>query len=183
MGGGDPAGQGGPRAHRCRAQLCASGFAAGGIVAMPLTGLLVHRFRSGLASIVAGFAFAAAVAAIGFTRSLETLSVIACLTGVTSGVTDVAMNAKASDVERRSGRPIMSSFHAAFSLGGAGGRLVGRLAWGEGNGFGSPGPRSAVVAACRVAVPLLMREGHGFQAQDLRRRTGASYRSRRSLSY
>ncbi len=92
-------------------------FAAGGIVAMPLTGLLAHRLRSGLASIVAGFAFAAAIAAIGFAPSLEMLCATAFLAGTTSGVMDVAMNANASDVERRSGRPLMSSFHAAFSLG------------------------------------------------------------------
>src|SRR5947209_7544831 len=48
-------------------------FAAGGIVAMPITGLLAHRFRSGLASIVGGFAFAAAIAAMGLASSLETL--------------------------------------------------------------------------------------------------------------
>ncbi len=124
-------------------------FAAGGIVAMPLTGLLAHRFRSGLASIVAGFAFAAATAAIGFGSSLEILSATAFLAGMTSGVMDVAMNANASDVERRWGRPLMSSFHAAFSLGGAGGRIVGRLARGNGNGFGSPGPCSARVVARR----------------------------------
>ena len=59
-------------------------FAAGGIVAMPLTGLLAHRLRSGPASIVAGFAFAGAIAAIGFTRSLEILSATACLAGMTA---------------------------------------------------------------------------------------------------
>src|ERR1700759_2496431 len=82
-------------------------FAAGGIVAMPLTGLLAHRFRSGLASIFGGFAFAAAIAAIGFTSLLEILSATGFRAGVTSGVMDLAMNANASDVERRSGRPLM----------------------------------------------------------------------------
>ena len=107
-------------------------FAAGGIVAMPLTGLLAHRFRSGLASIVGGFAFAAAIAAIGFAPSLEILSATVFLAGMTSGVMDVAMNANASDVERRSGRPLMSSFHAAFSSRGSRRRIARRLARGEG---------------------------------------------------
>src|SRR5271155_4122648 len=35
-------------------------FAAGAIIAMPLMGLFAHRLRSGPASIVAGFGFAAA---------------------------------------------------------------------------------------------------------------------------
>ena len=141
-------------------------FAAGGIVAMPLTGLVAHRLRSGPASIVAGFAFAAAIAAIGFTRSLESLSASACLAGMTSGVMDVAMNANASDVERRSGRPLMSSFHAAFSLGGASGAVLGGWLGERGTALGldlgllGPALLSSLLVA--IAVPFLMREGHGF---------------------
>jgi hypothetical protein len=40
---------------------------ANGIVAMSLTGVLVSFVRSGPASMAAGFAFAAAIAASGFT--------------------------------------------------------------------------------------------------------------------
>jgi hypothetical protein len=138
-------------------------FAAGGIVAMPLTGLVAHRLRSGPASIVAGFAFAAAIAAIGFTRSLESLSAIACLAGMTSGVMDVAMNANASDVERRSGRPLMSSFHAAFSLGGASGAVMGGWLGERGTALGLLGPAVLSSLLVAIAVPFLMREGHGFR--------------------
>ena len=143
-------------------------FAAGGIVAMPLTGLLAHRFRSGLASIVAGFAFAAAVAAIGFAHSVETLSATVFVAGVTSGVMDVAMNAMASDVERRSGRPLMSSFHAAFSLGGAAGALLGGWlgAWGTALGLLGPASLSSLLVA--LAVPFLTREGGGFHGAGSR---------------
>jgi hypothetical protein len=137
-------------------------FAAGGIVAMPLTGLVAHRLRSGPASIVAGFAFAAAIAAIGFTRSLESLSAIACLAGMTSGVMDVAMNANASDVERRSGRPLMSSFHAAFSLGGASGAILGGWLGERGTALSLLGPALLSSLLVAIAVPFLMREGHGF---------------------
>jgi predicted MFS family arabinose efflux permease len=137
-------------------------FAAGGIVAMPLTGLVAHRLESGLTSIVGGFAFAAAIAAIGFAPSLEILSATAFLAGVTSGVMDVAMNGNASDLERRWGRPIMSSFHAAFSLGGAAGALLGGWLGGNGTALGLVGP--AVISSLLVAisVPFLMREGSGF---------------------
>jgi hypothetical protein len=145
-------------------------FAAGGVVAMPVTGLVAHRVRSGPASIVAGFAFAAAIAAIGFTRSLEILSATACLAGITSGVMDVAMNANASDVERRWGRPLMSSFHAAFSLGGASGAVLGGwlgergIAPGHalGHAMGLLGPALISSLLVAIAVPFLMREGHGF---------------------
>ena len=137
-------------------------FAAGGIVAMPLTGLLAHRFRSGLASILGGFAFAAAIAAIGFASSLVILSAMAFLAGMTSGVMDVAMNANASDVERRWGRPLMSSFHAAFSLGGAAGALLGGWLGARGTAWGLVGPALLSSLLVALAVPFLMREGHGF---------------------
>ena len=138
-------------------------FAAGGIVAMPLTGLVAHRLRSGPAAIVAGFAFAVAIAAIGFTRSLESLCATACLAGMTSGVMDVAMNANASDVERRSGRPLMSSFHAAFSLGGASGAVLGGWLGERGTALGLLGPAVLSSLLVVIAVPFLMREGHGFR--------------------
>jgi hypothetical protein len=137
-------------------------FAAGGIVAMPLTGLLAHRLRSGPASIVAGFAFAIAIAAIGFAPSLGTLSATAFLAGMTSGVMDVAMNANASDVERRSGRPLMSLFHAAFSLGGAAGALLGGWLGARGTALGLVGPALLSSLLVAMAVPVLMREGQGF---------------------
>jgi predicted MFS family arabinose efflux permease len=137
-------------------------FAAGGIVAMPLTGLLAHRLRSGPASIVGGFAFAAAIAAIGFSPSLEILSATALLAGMTSGVMDVAMNANASDVERRWGRPLMSSFHAAFSFGGAAGAVLGGWLGARGTALGLLGPALLSSLLVAIAVPFLMREGQGF---------------------
>jgi fucose permease len=43
---------------------------------------------------------------------------------------DVAMNSQAVLVERRAGRPLMTSFHASYSFGGLGGALFGGLfAW------------------------------------------------------
>jgi MFS family permease len=76
-------------------------FAAGAIIAMPLMGLFAHRLRSGPASIIAGFGFAAALAAIGFAPSLEALSAAKFVAGATHGAMDIAMNANASDIERR----------------------------------------------------------------------------------
>ena len=125
-------------------------FAAGGIVAMPLMGLL---------AIVCGAGWRRSLPVLLLRRLLRRsvlpdrwrcLSATAFLAGMTSGVMDVAMNANASDVERRSGRPIMSSFHAAFSLGGAAGAVLG--GWlGETDRLGSRGSRFALVAACRAS--------------------------------
>jgi Major Facilitator Superfamily len=137
-------------------------FAAGAIIAMPLMGLFAHRLRSGPASVIAGFGFAAALAALGFARSLETLSVATFVAGAMQGAMDIAMNANASDIERRWGRPIMSSFHAAFSFGGAAGALLGGWLGGSGTVWGLVGPALLVLLLAAVAAPFLAGEGRGF---------------------
>ena len=137
-------------------------FAAGAIIAMPLMGLFAHRLRSGPASLIAGFAFAAALAVLGFAWSLETLSAATFLAGMTNGAMDVSMNANASDVERRWARPIMSSFHALFSLGGAAGALLGGWLGSTGTALGLLGPALLSSLLVAVAVPFLAREGGGF---------------------
>nr|WP_043625580.1 hypothetical protein [Nonomuraea candida] len=61
------------------------------------------------------------------TPDLVTLSAALLLFGAVHGVLDVAMNAGAVQVERAYGRPIMSSFHAVYSLGGFAGAAAGEL--------------------------------------------------------
>ena len=102
-------------------------FAAGALASMPLTGLVAARLPSGRATSAAGLAFVAALAALVLAPSLPLLCVSTLVAGAANGAMDVSMNAHASDVERRWGRPVMSSFHAAFSLGGAAGAILG--AW------------------------------------------------------
>ena len=137
-------------------------FAAGAIIAMPLMGLFAHRLRSGPASVIAGFGFAAALVAIGFAPSLEALCVATFLAGATHGAMDIAMNANASNIERRWGRPIMSSFHAGFSLGGAAGAVLGGWLGGL-NALGSPGPALLASLVVAVSAPILAGEGSGFR--------------------
>jgi hypothetical protein len=137
-------------------------FAAGAIVAMQLMGLFGHRLRSGLASVIAGFAFAGALAVLGFAQSLETLSAVTFAAGMANGAMDVAMNANASDIERRWGRPIMSSFHAAFSLGGGAGAMLGAGLAERGAVLGLLGPALLSALLVAVAVPYLARQGGGF---------------------
>lgn len=57
--------------------------------------------------------------------SAVTLAMVALLFGAAGGTMNVAMNANASDVERRSERPYMSSFHGMWSLGGFAGAGAG----------------------------------------------------------
>ncbi len=91
-------------------------LAAGAMTAMPLAGWLGAR-RSGLVAPVGGL-FAAALllpaVAPGYAALLPALFVL----GACNGALDVLMNAYAARVETARGQPIMSSFHAAWSLGG-----------------------------------------------------------------
>ena len=100
-------------------------FAAGAVVAMPLMGALAARIPTGRATCAAGLAFIASLASPALAGSLTLLCAATLIVGAANGAMDVAMNAHASDVERRWGRPIMSSFHAGFSLGGAVGAVLG----------------------------------------------------------
>jgi predicted MFS family arabinose efflux permease len=90
----------------------------GSMMAMPTTGILSARLGSkpmilggGLGLVlllpvlsIAGNAYLLAVALLGFGASLGTI--------------DVAMNVHAVEVERAAARPLMSGFHALFSIGG-----------------------------------------------------------------
>jgi MFS family permease len=138
-------------------------FAAGAIIAMPVMGLFAHRLRNGPASVIAGFGFAAALAALGFARSLETLAAATFIAGATHGAMDIAMNANASDIERRWGRPIMSSFHAGFSLGGAAGAVLGGRLGEFGRVWGLWGPALLALLLVAAAAPFLAGEGGGFR--------------------
>lgn len=97
----------------------------GAVAALPLSSPLVHRFGPGrtvalgFGSVVAGLL----VIGAGDTR-LWLAAGFTCM-GIGSGVSDVAMNVEAADVERRLGRDVMSRFHAGFSVGTVGGAALG----------------------------------------------------------
>jgi MFS family permease len=105
---------------------------AGAIAAMPIAGILPPRLGgTGPTLRVTGPILAALLAALPLTHLLSTgialLAVCAFLFGVFNILVDVPMNAHASVVERAWGRPIMSSFHAAWSGGGLVGAAFGGL--------------------------------------------------------
>jgi MFS family permease len=99
----------------------------GSIISMPVVGPLAARFGSGRALRLGALLFSASLLLPVFCVSLPMLMVATFLIGLTNGAVDVAMNTHAADVERRWGSPIMSSFHAAFSVGGLAGAAIGGL--------------------------------------------------------
>ncbi|WP_338545967.1 MFS transporter [Pseudomonas benzopyrenica] len=102
--------------------------ALGALLTMPFAGVLVPRLGgTGRLTRLSILAFVLVLIWPGVAPSLGWLLPCALLLGASNGLIDVAMNAHASDVESRWNGPLMSSFHAAFSLGGFLGAGLGAL--------------------------------------------------------
>jgi predicted MFS family arabinose efflux permease len=102
---------------------------------------------------VAAVAFAAALALPALMPTLPLLTLALVLLGAGNGALGVAMNAQAAAVERQYGRPIMSSFHALFSLGGLAGAGLGGLAAARGIGA-APHLAGTALAVALVAAAV-----------------------------
>ncbi|HEX5348113.1 MAG TPA: MFS transporter [Pseudonocardiaceae bacterium] len=100
----------------------------GAVVALQASGRLVDRFGSRRIVPAAGLFLAAAVIGPALATNAWTLTVALILLGVGNGALDVAMNAHAVQVERGYARPVMSAFHAVFSVGGVLASLAGAQA-------------------------------------------------------
>lgn len=101
----------------------------GALVGMLISGVLVDRFGSGPIAVAGGAAMALGVNIPLSATNVWIVGAGAFLCGVAVGVTDVAMNAAAVDVERFYGRPIMASFHGVFSVGNVVGAGIGTVAF------------------------------------------------------
>jgi MFS family permease len=102
--------------------------AAGAVLAMQVVGHLTDRWGSATVMGPAGAMMSASLIIPGFAGGLPVLLVGLLLFGAGHGMVDVAMNTHAVRVEQRYGRPIMSTFHALFSVGGLLGAGLGALA-------------------------------------------------------
>jgi fucose permease len=101
---------------------------AGAVAGLQLGGVLVPRLGSRPALRLALPAYAVALLGPGLAVNLATLGAGLFALAVANSVVDVAMNAHGIVVERRYRRPVLSSLHAMFSLGGIIGGALGALA-------------------------------------------------------
>ncbi|HEU5271815.1 MAG TPA: MFS transporter, partial [Jatrophihabitans sp.] len=108
------------------------GPAIGSMISMTLIGRATTRWGSGRVTTVMAFASYLFIAGPGLAWNLPSLFGALLLWGVVAGGLDVTMNAQAVQVERCYGRPIMSSFHAWWSVGTVTGTVVGSLGAGLG---------------------------------------------------
>jgi MFS family permease len=91
---------------------------AGSVIAMPLAGALSTRFGTKPIVLAGGIGLAVILPILGIAASPVLIGLALFLFGASLGSLDVAMNLHAVDVEREAGTPMMSGFHALFSIGG-----------------------------------------------------------------
>ena len=127
------------------------GSALGALVAMPVVGALVSRFGSRRVVGATALALCFAVVLPAIAPNLLLLFLGVALLGASNGGLDVSMNSQAVVVENGYGRPIMSSFHAAWSFGGLAAAAVGGLVASLGIG---PLPHFAAVGALALVAFL-----------------------------
>jgi fucose permease len=103
------------------------GSSGGAVVTMMITGRLCSRFGSRPMTVVSAALMSLALMLPAETTTVAALGGALFVFGVGFGGLDVSMNSTAVELTARAGRPIMPLFHAAYSLGGLGGALVGGL--------------------------------------------------------
>ncbi|MFJ9173413.1 MFS transporter [Streptomyces sp. NPDC102360] len=103
------------------------GVSAGAVITMMLTGRLCRRFGSHAVTVACGVLLPLTVILPPLTHSPLALGLVLLAFGAAYGGINVAMNSAAVDLVGALGRPIMPSFHAAFSLGGMVGSGLGGL--------------------------------------------------------
>lgn len=96
---------------------------AGAMLMMPISGILVSRFGSRIVMACSALVLALALPLLLVLSSTPAMAVTLFLFGSGVGTIDVAMNAHGVQVQNLYGKPIMSSLHGLFSLGGLFGSL------------------------------------------------------------
>ncbi|MGW7217301.1 MFS transporter [Streptomyces collinus] len=103
------------------------GVSAGAVVTMTLTGRLCRRFGNHRVTVVCAVLLSLSVALPPLTHSVLALGLVLLLFGAAYGGINVAFNSAAVELVAALRRPVMPSFHAAFSLGGMVGAGLGGL--------------------------------------------------------
>jgi predicted MFS family arabinose efflux permease len=127
----------------------------GSVLIMPITGGLVARVGSRAVILAGGVGYAAALPGLAIGTNVAVVAAALLLFGAALGAMDVAMNIHAVEVERGSREPLMSGFHALFSLGGVvgAGGISAMLAAGTSLGSAATAGVMVVIASLAVAAP------------------------------
>jgi MFS family permease len=127
------------------------GVSGGAIATMALSGMLCRRFGAVRVLLAGAVWLSLALLLPALARSAVTLGLALVMFGIGYGCVNVAANTVAVDVVAALRRPVMPSFHAAWSLGGLAGAAVGGLLAPR----LSPLPHFAIATVLGLAVTLV----------------------------
>jgi MFS family permease len=102
-------------------------LSCGAVLAMPFTGWIIIKNGSRRITLFSLIMYCALVPLIPILPDILSLAILYFIMGTVTGMLDVAMNAQAVMVEQQYRKPIMTSFHALFSIGMALGAWCGAL--------------------------------------------------------
>jgi len=149
--------------HLTDAQLSVALFAValGSIFSMPIVGQSLTRFGSRPLTGLCASLYAIVIACLARAPTYPLFVLGTALFGACKGGLDVSVNAQAVGVESAYGRPIMSSFQAAWSVGGLAGAALAAAALHS--GFVAE-QNLAAAAALILAITFLSGAGPGIAA-------------------
>ena len=124
----------------------------GAFIGMQVAGRLADRIGTRVVVPAAGALCGAALVLPGLARDPWALAGALLVFGFGNGCLDVSMNTHAVHVEKAYDRPVMSAFHATFSVGGVIAALIGARATSAGV---SPATTLGVAGAAGIVIALL----------------------------
>jgi MFS family permease len=127
------------------------GVSGGAIATMALSGMLCRRFGAVRVLLVGAAWLSLALLLPALARSAVALGLALVVFGIGYGCVNVAANTVAVDVVAVLRRPVMPSFHAAWSLGGLAGAAIGGLL----APHLSPLPHFAIACILGLAVTVI----------------------------
>jgi len=131
------------------------GTAIGSIAAIPATGALVNRYGSLRMAKWTSIGFSIALVLPALSNDGISLFAALLVFGAMAGANDVAMNAQAVGTEKLLNNPMMSRFHAMFSIGGIAGAGLG--GWFASRGISSFAHLAAAAAGLLILAELAPR--------------------------
>ncbi|GAB3953731.1 MFS transporter [Spirosoma harenae] len=142
----------------------------GALLMMPISGILVSRFGSRIIMACAGLVMAFALPLLLILSSTPAMAITLFIFGSSIGTIDVAMNAHGVQVQNLYGRPIMSSLHGLFSVGG----LFGSLGLGFLIKLGF-NPIWAIVSIAGLMIVITLTQYRNLFPADVERRAIAQF--------
>lgn len=103
------------------------GLSVGVLVTLSMVSGLIARWGSRRLTLIGALLMAVMLPVAGLMPEAVSLWVALFVLGGVTSIMDVSMNAQGVEVERGLHKPVMSSFHAAFSIGGFVGAAMGSL--------------------------------------------------------